>query len=199
MQGQGGGVAGCQPMSTAVQWTRTFRQPWRRRKNKNLHESKCGGREELRGLSQWGTVQLCTWSPNKLWRSNSIFNLCSMSPCLPLTRTFRQPWRRKNTSPNAGGGRSCGVSAKEYSCTHGAQIIFRDLTPYLTYAPSLPLTRTFRQPWRRRWNRFRFLVLLLDPDLVVRLHQQLLLRLDVHVPAPLLVSFTRVVYLFTVS
>ncbi len=29
----------------------------------------------LRGLSQW--VQLCTWSPNKLWRSNSIFNLWS--------------------------------------------------------------------------------------------------------------------------
>ena len=26
----------------------------------------------LRGLSQW--VQLCTWSPNELWRSNSIFN-----------------------------------------------------------------------------------------------------------------------------
>ncbi len=31
-----------------------------------------GGR--LRGLSQWVWVQLCTWSPNKLWRSNSIFN-----------------------------------------------------------------------------------------------------------------------------
>ncbi len=27
----------------------------------------------VRGLSQW--VQLCIWSPNKLWRSNSIFNL----------------------------------------------------------------------------------------------------------------------------
>ncbi len=27
-----------------------------------------------RGLSQW--VQLCTWSPNKLWRYYSIFNLC---------------------------------------------------------------------------------------------------------------------------
>ncbi len=34
-----------------------------------------GGRGELRGLSQW--VQLCTWSPNKLLRSNSIFNLCN--------------------------------------------------------------------------------------------------------------------------
>jgi hypothetical protein len=28
---------------------------------------------KVRGLSQW--VQQCTWSPNKLWRSNFIFNL----------------------------------------------------------------------------------------------------------------------------
>ncbi len=32
-----------------------------------------GGRGELRGLSQ--RVQLCTWSPNKHWRSTYIFNL----------------------------------------------------------------------------------------------------------------------------
>jgi hypothetical protein len=32
--------------------------------------------------------------------------------------------------PKWGGG---GVSANEYSCTHGAQINFGDLTPYLTY------------------------------------------------------------------
>ncbi len=34
------------------------------------------------------------------------------------------------------GGRvgSCRVSANEYSCTHGAQINFVDLTPHLTYA-----------------------------------------------------------------
>ncbi len=30
-----------------------------------------GGGGRLQGLSQW--VQLYTWSPNKLWRSNSIF------------------------------------------------------------------------------------------------------------------------------
>jgi hypothetical protein len=38
-------------------------------------------------------------------------------------------------SPNAeeGGGGSVGVSANEYSCAHGAQINFGDLTPYLTY------------------------------------------------------------------
>jgi hypothetical protein len=29
-----------------------------------------GGGGGVRGLSQW--VQLCTWSPNKLWRSNSM-------------------------------------------------------------------------------------------------------------------------------
>ncbi len=32
-----------------------------------------------------------------------------------------------------GEGRSCWVSVNEYSCTHGAQIKFGDLTPYLTY------------------------------------------------------------------
>ncbi len=42
------------------------------------YEPICGG-GELQGLSQW--VQLYTWSPNKLWRSNSIFNL------------WKNPWR----------------------------------------------------------------------------------------------------------
>ncbi len=37
-------------------------------------------------------------------------------------------------SPNAGGGRSWGLSQwDEYSCAHGAQINFGDLTPHLTY------------------------------------------------------------------
>ncbi len=31
------------------------------------------------------------------------------------------------------GGVACAVSANEYSCAHGAQINFGDLTPYLTY------------------------------------------------------------------
>jgi hypothetical protein len=36
--------------------------------------------------------------------------------------------------PNAGGGGGvAGISANEYSCAHGAQINFGDLTPYLTY------------------------------------------------------------------
>ncbi len=36
-------------------------------------------------------------------------------------------------SPNAWGGGGCDVSANEYSCAHGSQINFGDLTPYLTY------------------------------------------------------------------
>jgi hypothetical protein len=48
-------------------------------------------------------------------------------------------------SPNAAGGAGgggCGVSANEYSCAHGAQINFGDLTPRLTYA--LTVTKTNR-------------------------------------------------------
>jgi hypothetical protein len=41
-------------------------------------------------------------------------------------------------SPNAGGAGGCGVSANEYSCAHGANINFGDLTPYLTYAWNEP-------------------------------------------------------------
>ncbi len=33
------------------------------------------------------------------------------------------------------GGGCWEVSANEYTCAHGAQINFGDLTPYLTYAP----------------------------------------------------------------
>ncbi len=32
-----------------------------------------------------------------------------------------------------GGGGGFGVSANEYSCAHGTQIKFEDLTPYVTY------------------------------------------------------------------
>ncbi len=32
-----------------------------------------------------------------------------------------------------GGGGVAGISAIRYSCAHGAQISFGDLTPYLTY------------------------------------------------------------------
>jgi hypothetical protein len=49
-------------------------------------------------------------------------------------------------SPNAGGGGGCGVSADEYSCAHGAQISFGDLTPYLTLA-WVPKQSGFGIPW----------------------------------------------------
>jgi hypothetical protein len=35
--------------------------------------------------------------------------------------------------PKCGGRGSCGVSVNDYSFTHGAQINFGDLSPYLTY------------------------------------------------------------------
>ncbi len=80
------------------------------------YEPQCG--EWGAGLSQW--VQLCTWSSNKLWRSNSIFNddhvwshffeskhmitfawhwcLLRSVPAPQLSRRYRRRW--------PGGGRS---------------------------------------------------------------------------------------------
>jgi hypothetical protein len=47
-------------------------------------------------------------------------------------------------TPNAKEGGSCGVSAKKYSCVHGAQINFGGVTPYLNYARySYPLVFIF--------------------------------------------------------
>jgi hypothetical protein len=44
--------------------------------------------------------------------------------------------------PNAGTG-GCLVSANEYSCAHGAQINFGDLTAYLTYNRNIRRLRLF--------------------------------------------------------
>jgi hypothetical protein len=46
-------------------------------------------------------------------------------------------------SSNAGREGGCGVSANEYSCTHGAQINLGDLTPYLTYDSQLVVSTIF--------------------------------------------------------
>jgi hypothetical protein len=46
--------------------------------------------------------------------------------------------------PKCGG--SCGVSANEHSCAHGAQINFGDLTPYSTYAQDAPRVDKIGQP-----------------------------------------------------
>jgi hypothetical protein len=45
-------------------------------------------------------------------------------------------------SPNARGWWGCGASANEYSCKHGAQINFGDLTSYLTYGSGQSETAT---------------------------------------------------------
>ncbi len=64
---------------------------------------------------------------------------CSEGPTQGVTKRCRLSWLTNTpigpeyTRSNAGKRWSCGVSANEYSCTHGAQINFRDLTPYLTY------------------------------------------------------------------
>ncbi len=52
-----------------------------------------------------------------------------------VTKTCRLSWLTNSAlvyEPKCGGG-GCGISANEYSCAHGAQINFGDLTPYLTY------------------------------------------------------------------
>jgi hypothetical protein len=41
-----------------------------------------------------------------------------------------------------------GVSANEYSCAHGAQINFGDLTPYLTYGAALEIIANFYEDWQ---------------------------------------------------
>ena len=53
-----------------------------------------------------------------------------------VTKRCRLSWLTNNAlvyEPKCGGG-GFGASADEYSCAHGAQINFGDLTPYLTYA-----------------------------------------------------------------
>ncbi len=52
---------------------------------------------------------------------------------------------------DGGGGVACGVSANEYSCAHGSQINFGELTPYLTYGQCWMKNEfwgTLRECWR---------------------------------------------------
>jgi hypothetical protein len=44
-----------------------------------VYESKCGGIGVLPGLNEYSCGHHVTWSPNKLWRSTSLFNLCFQS------------------------------------------------------------------------------------------------------------------------
>jgi hypothetical protein len=81
-----------------------------------------------------------TWSPNELWRSTSIFNLWARLFPLGIllkkqlkfgnhcfTHSFLQA---KVAQPILGRAGSQPMST--YSCAPGAQIIFRDQTPYST-------------------------------------------------------------------
>jgi hypothetical protein len=52
-----------------------------------------------------------------------------------VTKRCRLSWLNNSAlvyEPKYGEG-GCRVSANEYSCAHGTQINFEDLTPYLTY------------------------------------------------------------------
>ncbi len=72
-------------------------------------------------------------------------------------------------SPNAEGRGNCGVSANEYSCSHGAQIIFGDPTQYLTYesvcpfvgitvgSPPPPPQARVTPPWTQKGEEQHFL------------------------------------------
>ncbi len=51
------------------------------------NESKCGGRGGVAGSQPMSTAVHVTWSPNKLWRSASIFNLCFL-PILGIPVAF---------------------------------------------------------------------------------------------------------------
>jgi hypothetical protein len=57
----------------------------------------------------------------------------TMPPVQEVTNRCRLSWLTNRWAQKWGGGGGCGVSANECSCAHGAQINFRDLTPYLTY------------------------------------------------------------------
>ncbi len=51
-----------------------------------------------------------------------------------VTKRCRLSWLTNSAlvyEPKCGGGGGCGVSANEYSCAHGAQIIFGDLTLHI--------------------------------------------------------------------
>jgi hypothetical protein len=56
-----------------------------------------------------------------------------------VTKRCRLSWQTNSAlvyEPKFGGRGRVSASANEYSCTHGAQIKFGDLTPYLTYDSS---------------------------------------------------------------
>ncbi len=61
----------------------------------SLYESKCGGEGGSCGVSdnEYSCTHHVTWSPNKLWRSTSILNLC-------LQIFFKESIASSNFNPN---------------------------------------------------------------------------------------------------
>ncbi len=59
-----------------------------------VYEPKCGGRGSC-GVSA-NEIQLCTWGPNKLWRSNFIFNLLHTHTRFWFLNML--PWHSKHDS-----------------------------------------------------------------------------------------------------
>jgi hypothetical protein len=53
-----------------------------------IYEPKCGGGEGGCGPQPMRTAVHCTWSPNKLWRSNSIFTIFIVWERVVLLRYF---------------------------------------------------------------------------------------------------------------
>ncbi len=54
-----------------------------------------------------------------------------------MSSIFADQYRPRIWAQMRDGGEGCGVSANEYSCAHGAQKNYGDLTPYLTYDRNL--------------------------------------------------------------
>ncbi len=97
----------------------------------------------LRGLSQW--VQLWTRSPNKLWRSDSIFNLCveHLSHWEELIRDLKKSSYLKNSSSLSSPSSSLFLSSLAHSGSPTSDLKRRSsVLPYcsseVSFAPCLP-------------------------------------------------------------
>ncbi len=70
----------------------------------------------LQGLSQW--LQLRTWSPNKLWRFNAIFNLCCHpTKEFPGLRMKKLKWRCRGSESCMAYYPKCSVTCFVQECT----------------------------------------------------------------------------------
>ncbi len=93
-------------------------------------ESLCGAEEDLMliHLTELHGNPVCPMGLQKSW-TRGITKRCRLSWLTNSTLLYGPRW-------GGIGLGSCGVSAIEYRCTHGAQINFGDLTPYVIYGPN---------------------------------------------------------------